>query len=106
MEEVWKDIKRFPEYRVSNLGRVMRWNGYEPRCNNLIGGYERVRMWSEEDNRYYSVYTHYLVADAFLDRTSPTQKVKHKNGNRTDNRPDNLEVLMPTKVSIRVKISD
>ena len=48
-----------------------------------------VRVWV--DGKY--VYEHRLVAESTLGRSlTPSEVVHHRNGNRSDNTPDNLEV--------------
>lgn len=101
-EEEWRQSKKYPEYFISSYGRVKRNNGYEPRCNVSYGGYDRLRIWSEKDNRYYSVYTHILVANEFLPVRDCNYTIRHKNGSLTDNRVENLEWIK-TKPRIQNK---
>ena len=104
-KEEWRRLSRYPEYYVSSLGKVKRINGYEPYCTVLHGpGYERLRIWCEEDDRYYSRYTHELVAEAFLlpaPLPSFQRKIRHKNGVLTDNRVSNLEWVDSAKEVFR-----
>jgi hypothetical protein len=87
-EEIWKDIKGFNEYKISNLGRVIRHTtGYIPFNNS--SGYERIKLWSYD--RYYYRQVHQIVAEAFLDNPNGYRYVRHKNGNHHDNRVINLE---------------
>lgn len=95
--EEWRKIEGFPEYSVSNYGRVKRdANGYEPITNALRNGYELVKMWHYD--RYNYRYRHDLVARAFL--PNQTGRVCHKNGNVKDNRLSNLEI---TDISKKLK---
>lgn len=88
--EEWKQVPSCPEYSVSSYGRVRRdATGYEPHTNTLRGGYERVKMWNYD--RYYYRYRHDLVTEAFLPQPSSEYRLHHKNGNKTDNRVENLE---------------
>lgn len=95
MNETWKTIEDYPNYEVSDHGRVRntktkhlrsitcKFNGEEwcPHVDLYPGGKTR------------SVHT--LVAEAFLGGKHPGMHVNHKNGNKSDNRVSNLEWVTP-----------
>lgn len=89
MSEIWRSIPSFPEYSASSLGRVKGPRGIlsTPKTK---GGYLTCSFRCSGVKRTTTVQR--LVAEAFLGR-APTQKheANHKNGKRSDNRPDNLE---------------
>ena len=94
IKEEWKQISRCPEYSVSDYGRVRRdKNGFEPHLNTLRRGYERVKLWNEDDFKHYYFYRHELVTEAFLPKPEGNWVLCHKNGNLIDNRVTNLEWL-------------
>lgn len=86
-------------YRVTEDGRV-----FSPYCNNRRnlgetelsrrpgpGGYLRIRIVIGDEKKRVNFAVHQLVAEAFLSpRPSPQHEIRHLNGNRTDNRVDNL----------------
>jgi hypothetical protein len=87
-DEIWRDIKGFEEYRVSDWGNVIRHTtGYMP--HNNPKGYETVKLWNYD--RYYYKQVHKLVAETFLENPNNLPYVRHKNGNHHDNRAINLE---------------
>ncbi len=105
MEEIWKDIPNYEGiYQVSNLGRIKSLyftsNIYKKKFykekilkpkkgkdNNL-----RIELW--KDKRHKTVLLHRLIATTFLENLIDTNMtVNHKNGNRLDNRVENLEWL-------------
>lgn len=97
-DEIWKDIKGYEnKYQISNLGNVkslartiIRKNGekqtfqeriLKPCRNNK--GYYLVSL----DGKLYTI--HRLVAENFMENLV----VNHKNGIKTDNRIENLELI-------------
>lgn len=99
MEEVWKDIPGFEGvYVISNMGNVrsnnMRrhtseWN--REKKTNIIEGYDTVRLF-RPDGTFTQPCVHKLVAQLFVPNDDYTKaNVRHINGNRRDNRAENLE---------------
>lgn len=105
MEEIWKPIKGFSGYQVSNFGRVRTYDkvtytahhgarywrsrilAQKLRKDNCL----RVDLW--RDGKPITHYVHKLVAEAFLGEASSDMTVNHKDGNRQNNHVDNLEWL-------------
>jgi hypothetical protein len=96
-EEIWKPISGFEgRYEVSNLGRVRSLT--DNKGNRRIkvrslrmakNGYLYLNLWVK--GKMYVRKPHRLVAEAFLDRPEGAQCVNHINGDKTDNRAENLE---------------
>ena len=100
MAEVWKQVSDFEGlYEVSNEGRIRKVRF----INNHVDK-EKVFLVTPQDNgRGYlkvSLYkngqqtqrlVHRVVADAFLDRDPNRDFVNHIDGNKRNNRADNLE---------------
>ena len=83
-KEIWKDIKGYPGYQISNLGRVWssKRNRYmKPVANN--GGYLQIKLIAVNGKRKNEL-VHRLVALHFID--NPDNKPI-----RDDNRVSNLE---------------
>ena len=93
LEEIWGDIKGFPNYQVSTLGRVRnKQTGYL--ITPLLGssGYLTVRIRRRSgDHDKPALNIHRIVAETFLDGHQPDLQVNHKDGNKLNNRLDNLE---------------
>lgn len=101
--EIWEDIDGFDNYRVSNLGNVLS----KPRevtdlqntRKRIVGGkllkpynqsgYHAVTL--RKDNKSYRKYVHRLVAKHFCNQSEGKNVVNHLDGNKTNNKSDNLE---------------
>lgn len=103
--EIWKDVKGFEGlYQVSNYGRVKSLRRWVNRSN---GGYwipERIRSLGTvrggylfvplyKDGEKFPRRINRLVAEAFLEGYSEGKDVHHIDGDKTNNRVDNLICL-------------
>jgi hypothetical protein len=83
--EIWKD---YYNYEVSNMGNVRSkrfMKNLKPRENSC--GYERVQISSNKNKKF----THRLVAICFLEKPKGKDFVNHIDGNKKNNRSENLE---------------
>lgn len=89
VEEHWVEIEGFPNYAVSNRGRVVNLE------TDMVltqrpheKGYMRVALYNRGARR--DIYVHQLVAKAFFARFRHGEHIEHVNGDHSDNRPENL----------------
>lgn len=100
IKEVWKDIKGYEGYyKISSLGRVMSITPYFKKGKHLLTPY------LNKKRGYYYVSTqiggkykyrknwalHRLVAENFIIRDDNKLEVNHKDGNKLNNKVNNLE---------------
>lgn len=102
--EQWKPIKGYEgEYSVSSYGRVRSEYKRVPKGNGTTravrsrilkptkagAGYLTVQL--SQGNKATRFYIHRLVAEAYLQNHDHLPMVNHKDGNKKNNRSDNLE---------------
>ena len=90
-EELWREWPQDPRIMVSNKGNVVSYKSGVPHplkvCYNN-GGYQVVGAVYGSTS-----YVHRMVADTWIDNPIPNYytQVNHINGNKDDNRVENLE---------------
>ena len=104
--EVWKDIKGYEGYQVSNEGRIRTHNKTTYTSKHGIRHWQnrvlsqktakdkamRVELW--KDGKSKTVLVHRIVALTFLgEPPEPNMTVNHIDGNRKNNHVENLEWL-------------
>jgi|SRR5690606_20633361 len=102
--EIWKDIIGFEDdYEISNLGSlrskdryVKHYKGglrlYKGSTKNIrVNRYGYCRCNLKKDGVRYDFVIHRLVAEAFLPNPENKPQVNHKDGNKENNRLENLE---------------
>ncbi len=104
MQEIFKNITEFPNYQVSNTGRVKSLKfGKEliMKLNRSPQGYFIIAL--RKNNKYVMKNVHQLVAMAFLNHTPCGHKlvVDHINEVRGDNRVENLQIITHRENIIR-----
>ena len=87
-KEIWKDIYGYEgKYQVSNYGRIRSVKILKP-CKSSFGYY---RVGFSENGKIKSFSVHRLVALSFVPNPERKKEVNHMDGDKTNNRADNLE---------------
>lgn len=97
MTEEWRVIEGYPNYKVSNTGKVARINGQEKKQSKCKNGYYKVSLY-HSGKEPYMAWVHRLVASAFVENPNPElfTRVNHIDENPENNSADNLEWCTPS----------
>lgn len=126
--EVWKDIKNFPNYQVSNYGKIKS----KERITNvgiknikqikrkekilkplkITKGYLGIRLYNEKvKGKTFKI--HRLVAETFIPNPNNYKQINHIDGNKENNCVENLEwcdrsynIRHALEIGLKVTIKD
>ncbi len=96
--EIWHDIKGYPGYQVSNMGRIrssktnnyqLDADGYHIIKTHVRGAYKSVTFY--QDGKLKSFLVHRLVATEFNPNPFGYKYVNHIDENKLNNQSSNLE---------------
>lgn len=91
-KEIFREIDGFPDYEISNLGRVCSFKGKYPKILKLgknPKGYLCVNLYTDRKRVMKTI--HRLVAEAFVPNPENKPQVNHIDENKLNNEVDNLE---------------
>lgn len=91
--EIWKEIKGFENYQISNLGRVKNSKGDFIKFGLNKSGYYFIRVSKNSLKKSINVAT--LVATHFMEHipSGHNLTINHISGNKLDNSVSNLEIV-------------
>lgn len=93
MPEMWRAVPGYPDYEVSSEGRVrsLKYGKVRMLALNLSLGYRQVLLSRPNPRSVKNMKVHRLVALAFLgEPPHDKDQVDHINGDKEDNRLENL----------------
>jgi hypothetical protein len=90
MKEIWKDIEGYSGYQVSSLGRI-RSLGVKARVLKQFPNKNWPYLYVRFTPYNKTFRSHRLVAKAFIPNPYNLPEVNHLNGDKQDNRVDNLQ---------------
>lgn len=103
--EIWKQHPNI-DIEVSNMGRV-RWFMSRTSTVHITSG-----AYDGSEKRFLRIYNkkrryliHRLVADTFIPNTNGYKYIRHVDGNKLNNRVDNLEWTSLTEIMIHNKVN-
>lgn len=88
----WKTIIGFNNYEISDEGKVRnKTTQYILKGRLSKSGYYQVSLKNDETGKFMNQYIHRLVALHFIDNQENKREVNHKDGDKTNNKLENLE---------------
>ena len=100
--EQWKESSMVGDkYLISSNGRIK--SLYSQKILKPVkrkDGYSVYSIWNNGIQKTF--LAHRIICDAFIGKIQPTKEVNHKNGDKSDNRIDNLEYVTHSENSLHM----
>ena len=91
-KEIYKEVKGYPNYLISNHGRVrIKSTGEEKIARPNAAGYLRVKLWNKGSNKTFTLSK--LVVENFIGDIPPGYVVDHINCDKKVNHVNNLQII-------------
>ena len=94
--EIWKEVKGYPDYQISNMGRVKSFKNNSSKLLKMVegsNGYSRITLQNEKS---FNFRIHILIISHFgIPKPSPIHQCNHKDGDKSNNWNTNLEWMTP-----------
>ena len=91
--EKWKQVKGFPNYKISNYGRLLSFTGKDkaPFIRKAVFTGDYLAATLSHNGVVKPYYIHRLVIEHFVKKVENKNYTNHINGIKTDNHYKNLE---------------
>lgn len=89
MIEIWKNIEGYPNYQISNMGRVKNTKRNIIMRPSKSSGYYAINLYSNSKQKRFTI--HRLVATFFVPNPKNLPCVNHIDGDKSNNLASNLE---------------
>ena len=100
--EIWKPIANFSNYEASNLGRIRNKTTQTiSDFRTLHHGFIRGQL--VEKGKRIEIRVHCIIAETFLEIKFENYQIIHKDGNKLNNKSDNLEIIKKNKIIVEKK---
>ena len=92
--EIWLGVtikgKEYDKYAVSSKGKIYSHTTNKLLDGRICRGYNVMKL-RDEDRNIYNTGRHRIVAEQFCENPDNKEYVNHKDGNKLNNNPSNLE---------------
>jgi len=105
-EEIWKTIKDFEDYQMSNFGRVKSFKRYHRTDERILKnckyeiGYEYIGLYDKNNNKHKNIKIHVLMYETFYNyKLKKNECIHHIDKNKINNILENFQLMTKSEHS-------